>query len=153
MAEKLPIDKDCDFIKGYRSSDVVVFGIQELEDMRPRRTEGHRSRKWNSIQQKYLGRAFKCVSRHKMGGLLIAVYAKKRAMRAIQGVQTMEVACGVGNVLTNKGAVCIVLRVQNKSIALINSHLAAHQKNVSNSVLLGIYIFYSLFGTMCRCTG
>lgn len=130
MAEKIPDENDCEFIKGYRNSDVVAFGIQEMEDIRPRRNEGHRSRKWRDLQQKLLGKRFKCVTRHKMGGLIIAVYARKQAVQAIQGVQVIDVACGVGNVLTNKGAVCVVLRIKDKTIALINSHLAAHQKHV-----------------------
>jgi 2-polyprenyl-3-methyl-5-hydroxy-6-metoxy-1,4-benzoquinol methylase len=65
-----------------------------------------------------------------MGGLFISVYAKKHAKKVVQGMQLVDVACGVGNVLTNKGAVAVVMRVGGKTIALVNSHLAAHQKYV-----------------------
>jgi len=130
MAEKAPTEDSCNFIKLYRDDDIVVFGIQECENIRPRRNEGHRSRKWRSVQSKMLGRSFRCIARHKMGGLLLAVYVRKNISKEIEGLQISEVACGVGNVLTNKGAVSVVLRVRDRTVALINSHLAAHQSHV-----------------------
>lgn len=135
MAEKDPQFDQCEFIKGYRSSDIVVIGIQECEDIKPRRREGRRTRKWREIQRKYLGKSFKCISSHKMGGLFISIHAKPRATRAIQSLQVVDAACGVGNVLTNKGAVGMIMRIHNKTLALVNSHLAAHQKHVSISII------------------
>jgi hypothetical protein len=35
--------------------------------------------------------------------------------------------------MTNKGAVCVVLRIKGRKIVLINAHLAAHQNKVSNT--------------------
>jgi hypothetical protein len=131
MAEKAPNEADCAFLKDYRNRDIVVFGIQECEDIRPRRREGHRTRKWRYLQRKLLGRQFQCLASHKMGGLFISVYAKNHARKEVQGMQLVDVACGVGNVLTNKGAVGVVMRIRNKTVALVNSHLAAHQKYVS----------------------
>lgn len=132
MAEKAPNAQDASFLKTYNSSDIVVFGIQECEDIRPRRREGHRTRRWRDLQRKFLGKDFSCLASHKMGGLFMSIYMKKNIMKKVQGVQLVDVACGVGNVLTNKGAVGAVLRINNKTIALINSHLAAHQKYVSS---------------------
>ena len=70
-----------------------------------------------------------------MGGLQVAVYAKKNIANKIQGTQILDVACGVGNVLTNKGAICVLLRIKGKTLALINAHLAAHVGKVSNNLL------------------
>lgn len=138
MAEKAPTEDACSFIKLHQSDDIVVFGIQECEDIRPRRNEGHRSRKWRSLQSRLLGRSFRCMARHKMGGLLIAVYVKKSVMKEVEGLQVVDVACGVGNVLSNKGALSVVLRIRDKTVAFINSHLAAHQKYVSYIVPLQV---------------
>jgi hypothetical protein len=67
-----------------------------------------------------------------MGGLMLNVYCKKRIKKMITGMQLFEVACGVGNVLTNKGAVGLVLRLHdNTTLGLINVHLAAHVKKVA----------------------
>jgi hypothetical protein len=65
-----------------------------------------------------------------MGGLQIAVHVKKSIVKKIIGIQIIDVACGVGNVLTNKGAVCVLLRIKGKTLALINAHMAAHQGKV-----------------------
>ncbi len=60
------------------------------------------------------------------------VYARPNALKDIQGVQAVEVPCGLGNVLANKGATCVLLRLRGASLALINAHLAAHQDKVSS---------------------
>ena len=131
FAEKCPSEKDAAFLKSYRSSDIVVVGVQECEDIKPRRHEGHRSRAWRALQKKIFGKAFKCVAQHKMGGLQIAVYGNQKACKLIQGMQVLDVACGVGNVLTNKGGICVLLRIKGQTLALINGHFAAHQTKVS----------------------
>lgn len=50
----------------------------------------------------------------------------------MQGLQLIGVPCGTGNVLTNKGAVCVLLRVKNTSLAFVNAHLAAHEPNLQD---------------------
>jgi hypothetical protein len=130
MAEKPPTAADCSFLKRYRTSDIVVFGLQECEDIRPRRREGHRTRLWRQLQRQALGKTFQCVGSHKMGGLFISAFVRKPLASRVQQVQLVEVACGVGNMMTNKGAACIVLQLQNRTLALVNSHLTAHQKYV-----------------------
>jgi hypothetical protein len=79
---------------------------------------------------KHFGKSFVQLAHHRMGGLQMAVFAKKSMSKKIQGVQVLDVACGVGNVLTNKGAVCVLLRMQGKTLAFVNAHFAAHQTKV-----------------------
>ena len=136
LAEKSPSKKDYLFLSNYRDDDIVVVGAQECEDVRPRREEGHRSKAWRKLMNSSLGKSFTCVANHKMGGLQIAVFVKKNVAGRIQGTQILDVACGVGNVLTNKGAVCVLLRMGGKTLALINAHLAAH---VGKVCLLCVY--------------
>ena len=106
------------------------MGVQECENIKPRRNEGHRSKTWRKIQKSILGKQYDCLAQHKMGGLQIAVHVKRSIVKKIIGVQVLDVACGVGNVLTNKGAVCVLLRIKGKTLALINAHMAAHQGKV-----------------------
>ena len=132
FAEQCPRSEDAAFLKGFRNgSDIVVLGVQECEDIKPRRHEGHRSRAWRHLQKKTFGKGYKCVAQHRMGGLQIAVYGNKNACKLIQGMQILDVACGVGNVLTNKGGICVLLRIKGQTLALINGHFAAHQTKVS----------------------
>ena len=43
----------------------------------------------------------------------------------------LDVACGIGNMINNKGAICALLRMKNsKTIAVVNAHLAAHSDKV-----------------------
>ena len=175
LAEKKPTDQDCLFLKEFRGDDFVVFGVQECENIKPRREEGHRSRAWRAIQKAALGKSYVCLAQHRMGGMQIAgnvittplllplvilmlskehirlvehtvdtqlpsnsnpyenppltspksiltlltltyclVYCKKSLAGRVQGTQILDVACGVGNVLTNKGAVCVLLRIRGK---------------------------------------
>ena len=66
-----------------------------------------------------------------MGGMQISVMVRKRYRNIIRGIQVVDVACGIGQILANKGAVAIILKVKSgKVLALINAHLAAHQHKV-----------------------
>lgn len=130
FAEKCPTENDVGFLKDLKGKDIIVLGVQECEDIKPRRHEGHRSRAWRALQKKVLGKQYKCIAQHKMGGLQMAVYGTKKASKLIQGMQILDVACGVGNVLTNKGGICVLLRIKGKTVSFINGHFAAHQNKV-----------------------
>lgn len=131
LGEKSPTESDCSFLRSFRSSDVVVLGVQECEDIKPRRHEGRRSRKWRQLQQQGLGRAYECLAQHKIGGIQIAVYIKKKYRGIVEGIQVIDVACGVGNVLSNKGGIAVLVRANGKTVVFINAHMAAHQNKVS----------------------
>jgi hypothetical protein len=45
-----------------------------------------------------------------MGAIQLSVFARKSMLRRVKLVKMGEVACGVGNVLQNKGAVAAFLR-------------------------------------------
>lgn len=130
LAEKELQASGCEFLRDFRNSDFIVIGVQECEDIKPRRHEGRRSRAWKKIQETTFGRSFECLAQHKIGGIQLAVYCKRKLAKRVQGVQVMDVACGIGNVLSNKGAICVLLRMKGKTLALINAHLAAHQGKV-----------------------
>lgn len=137
LAERSPTPEDCNFITELSNTcDVIALGLQECEDIRPRRKEGRRSRKWKQLRKSLLPKQqFKCLGEHRMGGMQLAVYLRKSLRHTIKGVQTIEVPCGVGNVLTNKGAICIVLKLESKeTMAFINAHLAAHQEKVGTAL-------------------
>jgi hypothetical protein len=74
LAEKSPSKKDCLFLKEYLNEDIVVIGVQECEDVRPRREEGHRSRAWKTLQKIALGKDFICLAQHRMGGMYKYIY-------------------------------------------------------------------------------
>eukprot|EP01039_Chlorochromonas_danica_P000368 gene368-397_t len=141
LAEKSPSWEDCSIVmKDLKDCDLVVLGIQECEDIRPRRHEGRRSRKWREFHQKVFASSsssssssssYELLAAHKLGGMQLVIYGKRKAAKLITGIQTLEIPCGIGNVLTNKGAIAILLRLKgSKTLALVNSHLAAHLNKV-----------------------
>ena len=129
-AERAPSEDDCAFIQQLaESSDIVALGVQELEDIKPRRAEGHRSVEWRRLQRDAFsarrrpkgGRRVSthtCVARHAVGGMQLSVWARRTLLEGRGGggrgrrpctVRVAEVACGIGNALHNKGAIgCFV---------------------------------------------
>ena len=163
LGEKLPTEEDCAFLADFcphssgtgsgscgsgagsgdttvstetTGADIIALGIQECEDIRPRRQEGHRSRHWKRIQALHFEEAgYECISCEKLGGMQLSVYANAKARDLITDLQVISVPCGVGNVLSNKGGICMLLQLQHKqTIALINAHLAAHNHQVSEYI-------------------
>jgi hypothetical protein len=131
LAERSPTLADCLYLKEFLNCDIVALGIQECENIKPRRKEGSRSIKWRELTSKTLGRNYEIIAQHKLGGIQLSIFANQKGRELVEGIQTIEVPCGIGNVLSNKGAICMVLRMQGKSFALINSHLAAHLSKVN----------------------
>jgi phosphatidylinositol-bisphosphatase len=83
------------------------------------------------MQISALGSVYDIIAQHKIGGIQIAVYAKKKLANRITGVLVLDVACGIGNVLTNKGAICVLLRIKKKTLAFVSAHFAAHDDKVA----------------------
>ncbi|CAM9109684.1 unnamed protein product, partial [Ectocarpus fasciculatus] len=127
LAESTPRVADCEFIQQFQDQDIVVLGVQECEDLRPRANEGRRSLAWSVLQRYSLGPEFVRLKKLRMGGIQMSVFAKKNFSKEVQDVKGMCVPCGIGNIMVNKGAVCAMITVRNTSIGLVNVHLAAHE--------------------------
>lgn len=132
LCERSPSERDYSLLLSrFIGMDLVIVGVQELEDIRPRRNPGRRSVRMIQLQQHVFGRQYERIAQHQMGGLQIAVFAKRKIAKLITGITTLEVPCGVGNVMTNKGAVSVAFTIKGRKVILINAHLAAHQTKVS----------------------
>eukprot|EP01040_Poterioochromonas_malhamensis_P007226 gene7226-7799_t len=138
LAERSPSLSDCSFLKEFQqqSCDIIALGIQECENIKPRRHEGRRSQKWRELMTKTLqssvkeGGGYELFAHHKLGGMQLTLFINKKAKELIDGIQTIEVACGIGNLLSNKGGIVMLVRVAGKTIAFVNSHLAAHHNQI-----------------------
>ena len=130
LAQSTPFVSDCEFIKRFEDDDIVVLGVQECEDLRPRSSEGRRSLAWNVLQRHFLGNKFMRLRKVRMGGIQLSVFVKKTILKDVQCVHSTCIPCGIANIMVNKGAVCIILQIKNATIALINAHLAAHESEV-----------------------
>ena len=85
------------------------------------------------------GREYVPVAMHSLGGLQLALFAHKRKMlHRLDYVSVGDVACGVGNVFHNKGAIAAFVKTSNQGsggdrrIMFVSSHLAAHASKVDD---------------------
>jgi hypothetical protein len=141
--------EDCVFLTDFeiKICYIIVLGFQECEHIRPRREEGSRSKKLKRLIEKTLSCAspssYEILAVRKMGGMQLYCLVNKRAKELFSGVQFVEVPCGIGNVLSNKGGICLLLRsINNKTLAFISAHLAAHPHKVLPVVSFHVF-FYS----------
>jgi hypothetical protein len=149
LAEVYVLLKDCTFLKEFEFNqcDIIVLGLQECEDIRLRRKEGSRSKTLKLLIQKTFSTkspsSYEILAVHTLGGMQLYCLVNKRAKDTISGTQIIEVPCGIGNVLSNKGGICLLLRTSNnKTLAFISAHLAAHPHKVPS---FDCFSYFSLF--------
>lgn len=148
LAELSPSEDDATFIRKFRKSgiksgtgsDLVLISGQECENIKPRRSEGRRSREYRRLMIKMLGKQYVPIVLHLLGGIQFGLFAKKSFLKEIEDVSVADVTCGIGNVFHNKGAIAAFVKVKarnpaegNKAKSLrmvfVTAHLAAHVKN------------------------
>lgn len=139
-------EKEASFLTKFRrgksklGSDLVLIGAQECEDIKPRRTEGHRSRHLRRVGIQMLGQDYVPLAIHSLGGIQMALYCHRDVLGDVEMISIADVTCGVGNVFHNKGAIGVYLKMKRVSgkgsiakssrILIATGHLAAHVKNV-----------------------
>ncbi|CAJ1933760.1 unnamed protein product [Cylindrotheca closterium] len=150
LAEVSPAEEDAVFIRKFRKSgtrkgsgsDLVLISGQECENIKPRRSEGSRSREYRRLMIKMLGKQYVPIALHLLGGIQFGLFAKRSFLKEIEEISIADVTCGIGNVFHNKGAIAAFLKVKarnrsstsNKARSLrlvfVTAHMAAHVKNV-----------------------
>jgi hypothetical protein len=146
LGEASPSEKECSFIKRFRKdtsgigSDLVMIGAQECEDIKPRRTEGSRSRHLRRMGIMMLGEEYVPLAIHSLGGIQCAFYCHRNVLGDVEMISLADVTCGVGNVFHNKGAIGVYLKMKRHNTEndmakssrylFVTGHLAAHVKNV-----------------------
>lgn len=144
LAEESPPENDADFIRRFRGrgkegSDFVLISGQECENIKPRRTEGHRSREFRRLMVKMLGKQYVPIALHMLGGIQFGLFCKRSILGEIEHISVADVTCGIGNVFHNKGAIGAFVKIKarktserhSKSLRMlfVTAHLAAHVKN------------------------
>jgi len=165
LAELAPLEDEASFIRRFRNtvlsssrsdrenrktntgSDIVLISGQECENVKPRRSEGHRSREFRRLMIKHLGKAYVPLAIHSFGGIQFGLFCKRSILGEVEAVRIADVACGIGNVFHNKGGIAAFLKMKarkntNKAtdtsksraksvrMLFVTAHLAAHVKNV-----------------------
>ena len=151
LAEDSPSEEDAAFIRRFRTSggsrqkgsDIVLISGQECENIKPRRTEGHRSREFRRLMIKMLGKQYVPIAMHSLGGIQFGLFCKRTILRDLEHVSVGDVTCGIGNVFHNKGAIAAFVQLKARSVngtlptnrsrslrmLFVTAHMAAHVKN------------------------
>jgi hypothetical protein len=149
LAEDSPEEEDARFIREFRKrgvdgkgSDFVLISGQECENIKPRRTEGRRSREFRRLMVKMLGKRFVPIAIHQLGGIQFGLFCRRSILSEVESVSVADVTCGIGNVFHNKGGIAafVQMKARNKADSILNhaksvkmlfvtAHLAAHVKN------------------------
>lgn len=82
--------------------------------------------KWSAMIRETLGPTFVLCGERRLFGIKLFVYHQRRLTHLIASVETVREGTGIANSVGNKGAVGVVLRLGDTSVAFINAHLAAH---------------------------
>jgi phosphatidylinositol-bisphosphatase len=147
LAETSPSEEEASFIKNFKGlqgkggSDFVLISGQECENIKPRRKEGHRSREFRRLMIRLLGRKFVPLVLHSLGGVQLGLFCKKAILDDVEFAGVADVACGIGNVFHNKGAIGAFVKMKAKPSAqsdrsaslrmlFVTAHMAAHVKNI-----------------------
>ncbi|GMH73126.1 hypothetical protein TL16_g06099 [Triparma laevis f. inornata] len=123
--------------KNLLKSSFLFLSACETENLKPRRTEGSRSVNFRTqcitttCEKNYTPLAI-----HSIGGVQGLLLVKDELLANITSVHVHDVACGIGNVVHNKGGIGVWVSVDvggvRKSILFVCCHLAAHEKNVED---------------------
>ena len=140
LGEAEPSEEEASFFRRFRGSDLVMIGAQECEEIKPRRTEGRRSRHLRRTSIMMLGENYVPLAIHSLGGIQCALFCHRNVLGDVEMIDLVDVTCGVGGVFHNKGAIGIYLKLKRRAtdenpsktsrILLVTGHLAAHVKNV-----------------------
>ena len=146
LAEESPSEEDATFIRRFRKAghDLVLISGQECENIKPRRSEGSRSREFRRLMIKMLGKDYVPLALHLLGGIQFGLFCKRSILADIEQASIADVTCGIGNVFHNKGAIGCFVQMKaretpkqdvttrrSKSIRMlfVTAHMAAHVKN------------------------
>ncbi len=129
LAESLPEMEHLGFVQKYRQADIVCFGVQECQTLMKRTTSGQISTTdvWESMLKASLGGSFTKMGSKVMGGIHMVLFNKKDISELLSNVTFGMVACGIGNVVYNKGAVGCSFNFKSTSFCIVNGHFQANR--------------------------
>ena len=90
LAEDSPSEDEASFFRQFRGDDLVLISGQECENIKPRRSEGRRSREYRRLMIKMLGKGYVPVALHLLGGIQFGLFAKRSFLREIKDVLRLD---------------------------------------------------------------
>jgi phosphatidylinositol-3,4,5-trisphosphate 5-phosphatase 2 len=105
--------------------EIIAIGTQECDyQARPPFTDC--AKDWIHTLKTHFGQRYKLVHATSRGQMRLVIFVRDDAEKAISEVKSDSEATGVGNVLANKGGVCISFKFWDTGLCFVNCHFAAH---------------------------
>lgn len=118
----------------FKNPDMYVLGFQELDLTKDAYiyANSNLERQWLlKIEQTIGTRNYFKVKSVRLAGIMLCIYVKSSRMKYIKDVNFATVGTGLMNQFGNKGGACVSMQIQDTSICIISSHLAAQMDNVN----------------------
>ena len=109
-------------------ADIYIVNTQECQ-YSPRQDLKSCKTDWMCCLLSHFGSQYTLVKYWCLWEMRLAVFVRAGLVKAVSGVAAQTVATGIGNMLGNKGGVCISLTLHHTQLCFVNCHLAAHQEN------------------------
>jgi len=118
-----------------RPADVICVGFQELDlsaETLILNVDSSKEQMWMSKMKAGLPRGvtYKQLRHIRLVGILLVVYVRETLLPQISDCSVGWVSTGIMGMLGNKGGVAIKLNIDMTTVAIVNTHLAAHQEMV-----------------------
>ncbi|KAJ3327554.1 inositol polyphosphate 5-phosphatase, partial [Gonapodya sp. JEL0774] len=87
---------------------------------------------WEERLRIELGSSYHMIQSVTMAGLHLVVFVHQNCAGRVheESIRTVKVACGIGNVIGNKGAVAVSFQFGNRTFLFVGAHLCAGRKHV-----------------------
>eukprot|EP01129_Flabellula_baltica_P017220 TRINITY_DN947_c0_g2_i1.p1 TRINITY_DN947_c0_g2~~TRINITY_DN947_c0_g2_i1.p1 ORF type:complete len:457 (-),score=125.51 TRINITY_DN947_c0_g2_i1:492-1835(-) len=111
--------------------DIYVIGAQEAE-YDARKGYDTCGEDWFDAVSSHIGPRYAAISTVSMWEIKLLVFVRLELLEHISAIDRSSEATGIGNVMGNKGGVCVSFMYNNTSLCFLNSHLAAHQEKIES---------------------
>lgn len=116
--------------------DFYVIGLQEVNTQPQNVVIGlFRDDPWtNRFKEVLKDRDYVAVKTEHLQGMLLILFAKRKHLLHIRDIETEYTRTGFGGFWGNKGAISIRLNIYGCGVTFVNSHLAAHDHQLSERI-------------------
>lgn len=114
---------------------MYVFGTQEAERPIAQSMVLAAKQKTIGVIEEYFGTdedtsSFTVINSIALAATHLIIICRTKYVPYISNISNESLALGIGDMLTNKGAVCISFKLGKSRLLFINCHLEAHEKNL-----------------------
>lgn len=109
----------------------MAIGTEECERSIAKSAMNPSKKVWEAYLREAVGKHYRPIKAHTLQAIHMMVFVHKAVCPLVTDVHSAAVACGMANKLGNKGGIGLSIKVADTRMVFVNTHLAAHQHDVS----------------------